>query len=136
MTKQQIALAVICYRDTFLLAVRGTGHLAGYYEFVGGKVENGESPESALVRELDEELGLLAEKTQLSALGVSTHCYPKVGELCFFVYRLVLSEQSYQLIKDKSTGRQNQPLLWLNKDELLAAKDKFPAANQAMFAWL
>jgi 8-oxo-dGTP diphosphatase len=49
-------------RDGRVLASRRTGpaHLAGLWEFAGGKVEDGESDEQALLRELAEELGVTA----------------------------------------------------------------------------
>lgn len=136
MTKQHIALAVICYGDHFLCAVRDGGHLAGYYEFVGGKVEEGESPATALVRELYEELGLTVDKGALSKIGTNTHHYPQVGALYFFVYLLYLNGQDYETLKNRHQGTEGQRLIWLTKDELLAAKEHFPAANQAMFGWL
>ena len=58
--RTQVAVAVIIRDDgTFLLASRPPGKpYAGYWEFPGGKVEPGESAHAALVRELDEELGI------------------------------------------------------------------------------
>jgi 8-oxo-dGTP diphosphatase len=60
----QVAAAVICKPDgRFLLAQRPVGKVyAGYWEFPGGKIENGDSPRAALARELHEELGIEVEQ--------------------------------------------------------------------------
>ncbi|MEC8744639.1 MAG: NUDIX domain-containing protein, partial [Pseudomonadota bacterium] len=53
------AVALIDSDGRVLLAERPEGKIfAGYWEFPGGKIETGETPEAALVRELDEELGV------------------------------------------------------------------------------
>jgi mutator protein MutT len=58
----QVTAGLIRRRGKVLLARRGgTGPLAGLWEFPGGKIEPGESPEACLARELDEELGLSAK---------------------------------------------------------------------------
>jgi 8-oxo-dGTP diphosphatase len=57
-----VVTAAVVERDGFLLVTRrleGT-HLAGHWEFPGGKCEQGESPEDCLARELTEELGVTA----------------------------------------------------------------------------
>jgi 8-oxo-dGTP diphosphatase len=58
MTCERVVTAAIIQReDCVLLARRSPGQkLAGFWEFPGGKVENGETPEACLTRELDEEL--------------------------------------------------------------------------------
>jgi 8-oxo-dGTP diphosphatase len=54
-----VTAAIIQKRDYVLLARRSPGEkLAGFWEFPGGKVEKGESPEESLARELREELGI------------------------------------------------------------------------------
>ena len=59
----EVAAAVIVRPDgSFLLGRRPPGGFyAGYWEFPGGKVEAGEMPRDALIRELDEELGIRVE---------------------------------------------------------------------------
>ena len=49
-------------------------HMGGYWEFPGGKLESGESPEQALVRELEEELGIVAVPGKL--LQTAEHEFP------------------------------------------------------------
>jgi mutator protein MutT len=57
-----IAIAVVEHEDQFLVGQRPEGvPLAGYWEFPGGKIEPGETPEAAAVRECREETGLTVE---------------------------------------------------------------------------
>ncbi len=58
MTRQEVVAAVIERDGRILVAQRHSGLHAGKWEFPGGKVEPGESPEAALRREIDEEFGV------------------------------------------------------------------------------
>jgi 8-oxo-dGTP diphosphatase len=69
-----VTAAIIRRGDCILLARRGPGErLAGLWEFPGGKVESGETPEQSLSRELFEELGIVARIGK--AYGESSHQY-------------------------------------------------------------
>jgi 8-oxo-dGTP diphosphatase len=71
-----VAAALINDDDEVLLAKRPKGkRLAGKWEFPGGKVEKGESPEAALVRELKEELGIDVEESDLEPFWFLSHDY-------------------------------------------------------------
>lgn len=69
--------------DKVLVGQRPVGHtLAGHWEFPGGKIEKNESPEQALARELQEELGIEAEIGTLKL--ASTHSYGDTGIVILF----------------------------------------------------
>lgn len=70
------AVALVDVDGNVLLAQRPEGkHLAGMWEFPGGKVEAGETPEASLVRELKEELAIDVEESCLAPFTFITHDY-------------------------------------------------------------
>jgi 8-oxo-dGTP diphosphatase len=68
-----VAAAITLENGRILLQKRavGTRH-AGMWEFPGGKVENGETLENALIREIAEELGLILDPARLAAIGTAS----------------------------------------------------------------
>lgn len=72
------AVALIDRDGRVLLAQRPEGKsMAGLWEFPGGKVEHGETPEEALIRELHEELGIETWQSCLAPLTFASHAYEK-----------------------------------------------------------
>ena len=71
------AVALLDADGRVLLAQRPQGKaMAGLWEFPGGKIEAGERPEQALIRELGEELGIAVEEACLAPLSFASHAYP------------------------------------------------------------
>lgn len=71
------AVALIDADGRVLIAQRPEGKpMAGLWEFPGGKVEGGETPEAALIRELHEELGVDTHESCLAPLTFASHAYP------------------------------------------------------------
>jgi 8-oxo-dGTP diphosphatase len=71
------AVALVDVDGRVLLAQRPEGkHLAGLWEFPGGKVHAGETPEEALIRELKEELDIDTDVRCLAPLTFASHTYP------------------------------------------------------------
>lgn len=73
-----VAAALVDADGRVLLQQRPPGRaMAGLWEFPGGKVEDGETPEAALIRELDEELGI---QTHASCLAPATFASEALGD--------------------------------------------------------
>lgn len=71
-----VACALVDADRRVLIAQRPQGKsLAGLWEFPGGKVEAGESPEAALIRELEEELGVQTQTACLAPVSFASHSY-------------------------------------------------------------
>ena len=75
-----VAAALLNAKGEVLLAQRPEGkQLAGSWEFPGGKVEKGETPEAALYRELREELGIEVAEADCEPFWFLSHPYPEFG---------------------------------------------------------
>jgi 8-oxo-dGTP diphosphatase len=117
MPDSRIPLAVVCAlieRDGHVLMAQRPAHkhLGGKWEFPGGKIEPGETPEAALHRELQEELGCTVEV--LRALKPHTHAYATVTvQLIPYVTRLLPSSGAPQT-------HEHAALRWVPTTELLS----------------
>jgi len=73
-----VAAALVDADRRVLIAQRPVGKaMAGLWEFPGGKVEPGETPEAALIRELEEELGVTTQTACLAPVSFASHSYEK-----------------------------------------------------------
>lgn len=95
-----VAAAIVYHEGKILLTQRPSGtHLEGYWEFPGGKVEEGEDPQDAVVRECFEECGIRVKPQ--SVMDVIFHRYPNKHVLLIF-YECVLQsgEVEHRHIRD------------------------------------
>jgi 8-oxo-dGTP diphosphatase len=112
-------------RGRVLLARRTAGRdLAGLWEFPGGKVDPGETPEQALARELHEELGIHV-KDSAPLIAVPQAWRDK---------RIVLDVRRIGAWNGKAVGREQQALAWVPPDKL--ASYPMPAADRPVVAVL
>lgn len=110
---QVVAVALINADGRLLVAQRPEGKsLAGLWEFPGGKIEPGETPEAALVRELAEELDIIVAPDALEALSFVSHGYPE-----FHLLMLLFVCRDWQ---GEPRSLEGQPLRWVTMAELEA----------------
>lgn len=124
-TSIQVAAAVIQRDGRYLITQRSAHtHLAGYWEFPGGKQEEGESLEACLVREVREELNV--EVSEITPFIVIHHDYPdKSVDLHFFLCTLVKGEL-------KALGCAD--FRWVHPEEF--ANFSFPPADEPVVTQL
>jgi len=106
-----VAVALVDVDGRVLLAQRPAGKtLAGLWEFPGGKVEPGETPEAALIRELHEELGIDVNASCLAPLTFASHGY----ETFHLLMPLYVCRRWQGIV----TAREGQKLAWARVHQL------------------
>ena len=112
----RVVAAVICSEDKIFATARGYGEFKGQWEFPGGKIEPGETPQEALVREIQEELDVKIEVGDL--IDTIEYDYPSfhLSMDCFWC-----------IVTDgEITLKEAEDACWLSKDELYSV-DWLPA---------
>jgi len=100
------AAALIDADNRVLIAQRPAGKsMAGFWEFPGGKIEPGETPEQTLARELDEELGIEVCETCLAPLTFASHAYEK--------FHLLMPLYLCRNWEHEVTPKENQEIAWV-----------------------
>lgn len=105
------AVALIDRDGRVLIAQRPPGKsMAGLWEFPGGKVDPGETPEQALIRELVEELGVETEEACLGPFTFASHSYEK--------FHLLMPLYLCRVWNGIPTPREGQVLKWVEPKRL------------------
>ena len=106
-----VAAALVDPDNRVLIARRPEGKaLAGLWEFPGGKLAAGERPEAALIRELDEELGITVKEACLAPLSFASHAYPD--------FHLMMPLWVCRRWEGLVSSREGQALKWVRPGKL------------------
>jgi len=121
------AAALIDEAGRVLVATRpARKSMAGLWEFPGGKVEPGETPEACLVRELEEELGIVTKPPCLAPLSFASHAYP--------TFHLLMPLFVCRVWEGEPTPREGQHIRWLRPKDLFALP--MPEADRPLLRFL
>jgi len=105
------ACALIDADNRILLAQRPEGKsMAGLWEFPGGKIEPGETPEDTIIRELQEELGVNTWKSCLAPLSFASHEYDD--------FHLLMPLFVCRKWEGTPISRENQQIKWVRANKL------------------
>ncbi len=123
-----VAACALVDRDgRVLIAQRPQGkQLAGLWEFPGGKVEPGESPEDALIRELEEELGVITKKACLAPFTFASHRYE--------TFHLLMPLYVCRQFSGTPMPREGQALKWVRPVDMRAYP--MPPADEPLVSFL
>lgn len=122
-----VACALVDADDRVLIAKRPKGReMAGLWEFPGGKVETGEKPEEAIIRELAEELGIDVTKSCLAPLSFASHSYER--------FHLLMPLYVCRKWNGDVTAREGQELAWVRPNRL--GTYDMPPADEPLKAML
>jgi 8-oxo-dGTP diphosphatase len=106
-----VACALVDADNRVLIAQRPEGKaLAGLWEFPGGKLDPGERPEPALIRELKEELGIEVQEACLAPLTFASHAYPD--------FHLLMPLYVCRRWEGSVASREGQALKWVRAGKL------------------
>jgi 8-oxo-dGTP diphosphatase len=126
-TKLVAACALVDVDGRVLIAKRPAGKtLAGLWEFPGGKVEAGETPEACLIRELDEELGVKVTDACLAPFVFASHAYDD--------FHLLMPLYLCRRWEGLAVAREHEALAWVRPERM----DDYPMppADKPLVAWL
>ena len=121
------AAALVDGDGRVLICQRPQGkQLAGLWEFPGGKVEAGESPEACLIRELQEELGITVTEACLAPFVFASHAYER--------FHLLMPLYLVRRWSGTVTAHEHAALAWVKPSRL--SDYPMPPADAPLVAWL
>jgi 8-oxo-dGTP diphosphatase len=114
-----VAAALIDPDGRVLIAQRPPGKaMAGLWEFPGGKIEPNETPETALIRELREELGITVKPACLAPFTFASHSYAR--------FHLLMPLYLCRRWEGTPRAREHSAIKWIRPCDLMANREAFP----------